>query len=222
MKYLILLVLLIAVPAYPFDLQMSLSVEGRVKSQFVSRQINVLPDGAGRTLHEYGYEVKSLKGYTSIDHNFVNTPMVSDLQVVLVPPDSTFTGLDLSLTSKFEEHILYRMEGPDVDELESRRVRMNVEYAEIESTIDFTSGERHFAAVGEGRFQMQGAGFHIDPILCEVTAMRIVGRGLFNFNDDDTVTTFSTDPDPVPISLTLKSRLCPWVDRDGGQSSGFG
>ena len=213
MKYLFIVLMLFAVPAYSFDLSMDLSVEGRVKSGFISRQINVLPDNAGRNLHQYGYTVNSPNGFTNINHEFVGSPMSSNLQVTLVP--------DAPSTSKFKERVLYRMEGLDVNEFATRRVSMNVDYAEIASSIDFASGDRSFEAMGEGRFLMQGVGVHIDPILCEVTAFKVEGRGLFNFADDDDVVPDTYD-DPLPPSFTTKSRFCPWIDRAGGAQPAFG
>lgn len=212
MKYLFIVLMLFAVPAYPFDMVTTIAVEGKLKSQLVSRQINVFDDG--RNLNQYGYAVNSPTGYTEINHNFVGSPMKSVLDVTLLPEEGNY--------SNFSERVIYRAEQPpDMEEHSTREVYLKVNYADIHSDVDFATGDRNFMAAGEGKFKARGVSVHIDPILCEVSFFKLQGRGLFNYSEQDDVIPDPSDEDTVPAP-TFKSSFCPWIDQSGGASSGFG
>jgi len=203
MKYLALLILLFAVPAHPFEADVTAIVDGRIQGGVIARQLNILDDG--RNLHDYRWSVKNPKGYTYIDYNATGPPLNSHLEINV--------EADTPIPARVAEKIEYRMESPFVVEVATRKVKFSVEAMNFESNVDFGTGDHQMSAVGDGRFDIRGFAAHDDPVLCEAVAFRLRGRGLFDLDQDDNIIPTPYSEDPVPVQ-TLKSRLCPWVNRD--------
>ena len=202
MKYLVLFLFLFAAPAYPFDVDTSFVVNGKVKAKFTASQIEVFGPGVQRQrVYAHGYDVK--EGITMVDFDFSSQPMTSDFAFINTEK------------AKLSEVVMQRARWGEAETVTYATNNYNAKELEYQSHLDF--GEHVYAnqVSGDGAFEEKAYHYFDNGIICEEIISKKKGVGLFSG-----YTEINNFIEPPPVFGT-KSTMCPWVDRSAG-GGGFG